>query len=66
MATNPKLDPIEEEALRILEADPELRARLKEFHRRLKTGEALDLREHDEARRIVGLEPLGSSTKPAD
>ena len=66
MATNPQLDPIEEEALRILEANPELKARLKEFHRRLNAGEQLDLHEHEEARRIVGLEQQGSSIKSAD
>jgi hypothetical protein len=66
VATNPVPDPIEEEALRVLDANPRLRERLKDFHRRFKLGEELTLHEHDEARRIVGLESLSPPDQPAD
>lgn len=66
MATNPKSDPIEEEGVRILDENPALRARLREFGRKLKDGEDLEVHEHDEARRIVGLGPVGAPDPSSD
>ena len=59
MATqrHPERDPIQEEGERILRENPGLHARLQEYHRKRKAGEALNLHEHEEVRRLVGLDP---------
>jgi hypothetical protein len=56
-----KADPISEEGKRILDADPELRADLRDFVSRLDRGDVDDaeLVAHSVVRRRLGLQPEG-------
>jgi hypothetical protein len=58
MATNRLPDPIEEEGVRLLKENPELLASLEEIERRLQSGQYVPRNNHNEARRIAGLNPL--------
>jgi hypothetical protein len=63
MATNPLpenyvVDELAEEFQRQLDEDPELLAYLIEVQRQLDAGEIVPVDNHNEARRIVGLDPL--------
>ena len=53
MATqrHPERDPIQDEAERILRQNPGLRARLREYARKRKAGEPIEMVEHDDVRR---------------
>lgn len=57
MATHPRpeRDPVDEEVQRILDEDPGLLPRLQDYDRRRRRGE-LDLVDHDEALRRLGLD----------
>lgn len=57
MATNPLPNPIEEEAQRLLDQNPQLLARLERIQHQLDAGEYQFRDNHDEARRIAGLDP---------
>jgi hypothetical protein len=57
IAHEPANDPIDDELRRVL-ADPAVRARIADFKRKVDDGTLVTV-PHDEARRLVGLEPLG-------
>lgn len=60
MATNPTEghDRIEADEAERVFANPVIRARVEDFHARLRAGQPVRGRSHNEARHIVGLPPL--------
>jgi len=62
MATNPipepEDDPVAEEGVRLMRENPELLAYLEDVQQRLDSGEYQPRNNHNEARRIAGLDPL--------